>query len=162
MSERPSILNMTVPDFSAEITGTTPFQLSQHRGKNLVLYFYPKDNTPGCTQEAQAFRDDFTQFNALNTVLVGVSRDSLRVHEGFKTKQALPFELLADTEESLCHLFDVIKQKSMYGKQVRGIERSTFILNTEGVLVREWRKVKVKGHSSEVLQVLRELTGISA
>ncbi len=93
---------------------------------------------------------------------MGVSRDSLRVHEGFKTKQALPFELLADTEESLCHLFDVIKQKSMYGKQVRGIERSTFILNTEGVLVREWRKVKVKGHSSEVLQVLRELTGISA
>ncbi|MCF7986391.1 MAG: peroxiredoxin [Methylovulum sp.] len=158
----PISIGCAVPDFELPSTGTNPFRLTDCRGQLVVLYFYPKDNTPGCTQEAQAFRDDFTQFNALNTVLVGVSRDSLRVHEGFKTKQALPFELLADTEESLCHLFDVIKQKSMYGKQVRGIERSTFILNTEGVLVREWRKVKVKGHSSEVLQVLRELTGISA
>lgn len=154
----PISIGCAVPDFELPSTGANLFRLTDFRGHWVVLYFYPKDNTPGCTQEAQAFRDDFTQFNALNAVLVGVSRDSLRVHEGFKSKQALPFDLLADTEEHLCHLFDVIKQKSLYGKQVRGIERSTFILDTEGVLVREWRKVKVKGHSSEVLLALRELT----
>jgi len=154
----PISIGNVVPDFELPATGINLFRLTNFRGHFVVLYFYPKDNTAGCTQEAQAFREDYEQFNALNAVLVGVSRDSLRVHEGFKAKYALPFELLADTEENLCNLFAVIKQKSMYGKQVRGIERSTFLLNEEGVLMREWRKVKVKTHSEEVLQALRELT----
>jgi peroxiredoxin Q/BCP len=124
-----------------------------------VLYFYPKDNTPGCTQEGQAFRDNIEQFNALNAVILGVSRDSVRVHQGFKDKQQFPFDLLSDADETLCQLFDVIKMKNMYGKQVRGIERSTFLLDPDGLLVREWRKVKVKTHCEDVLQALHQLTG---
>lgn len=148
-----------VPDFTASATGGKTIALADYRGKYLVLYFYPKDNTPGCTQQGQAFRDHIGQFNALNAVIVGVSRDSVRVHEGFKDKQQFPFDLLADTDETLCRLFDVIKMKNMYGKQARGIERSTFLLDPEGVLVHEWRKVKVKTHCEDVLQALHQLTG---
>ncbi|MGZ8136512.1 MAG: peroxiredoxin [Methylococcaceae bacterium] len=148
-----------VPDFEASSTGDKTVRLTDYRGHYVVLYFYPKDNTPGCTQEAQAFRDDIKSFAAINAVILGVSRDTVRVHEGFKCKQALPFDLLADEDEKLCQLFDVIKMKNMYGKQVRGIERSTFLIDKAGLLIREWRKVKVKSHSDEVLQVLKELAG---
>jgi len=147
-----------VPDFEASSTGDKTVKLSDYQGKYLLIYFYPKDNTPGCTQEGQGFRDNIEKFTALNTVIVGVSRDTVRVHEGFKCKQEFPFDLLSDPDEKLCQLFDVIKMKSMYGKQVRGIERSTFLVNPEGLLVHEWRKVKVKTHCEEVLQVLHELT----
>lgn len=148
-----------VPDVEVMATGDKTVKLADYRGHAVVLYFYPKDNTPGCTQEGQAFRDRFNKFTALNAVILGVSRDSVRVHEGFKAKQQLPFDLLSDSEEKLCQLFDAIKMKNMYGKQVRGIERSTFLIDAEGLLVREWRKVKVKGHSDEVLQVLSGLAG---
>jgi len=158
----PISVGCAVPDFELPSTGDTIFRLADFRGSYLVLYFYPKDNTPGCTQEAQAFRDNIDKFTALNAVLVGVSRDTVRVHEGFKAKQGLPFELLSDNEETLCGLFDVIKLKNMYGKQVRGIERSTFLIDPDGVLVREWRKVKVKSHSDEVLTSLHELAGAKA
>lgn len=148
-----------VPDFEAVATGDLTIALADYRGKYLVLYFYPKDNTPSCTQEGQAFRDNIEQFNALNAVILGVSRDSVRVHQGFKDKQQFPFDLLSDADETLCQLFDVIKMKNMYGKQVRGIERSTFLLDPDGLLVREWRKVKVKTHCEDVLQALHQLTG---
>lgn len=146
-----------VPDFEADATGDKTMKLSAFRGKNVILYFYPKDNTPGCTQEGQQFRDHIAEFEALNAVVFGVSRDSVKVHEGFKCKHAFPFDLLSDKEETLCRLFDVIKMKNMYGKQVRGIERSTFLIDAEGTLVHEWRKVKVKEHISDVLSALREL-----
>ena len=132
--------------------------LTDYKGKYLVLYFYPKDSTPGCTLEGQAFRDNYAKFKALNAEIVGVSRDSLKSHENFKCKQEFPFELISDTDESLCNAFDVIQMKNMYGKQVRGIERSTFLLDPEGNLVKEWRKVSVKGHCEEVLQALAELS----
>jgi peroxiredoxin Q/BCP len=148
-----------VPDFEAPSTGEKTFKLSDYRGSYVVLYFYPKDNTPGCTQEGQSFRDNIEKFNALNTIILGVSRDTVRVHEGFKCKQAFPFDLLSDHDEALCRLFDVIKMKTLYGKTVRGIERSTFLIDPQGVLAREWRKVKVKTHVEEVLQALTELTG---
>lgn len=147
------------PDFQALSTGDKTVSLNGLRGKFVVLYFYPKDNTPGCTQEGQAFRDNIDKFSAFNAVILGVSRDSVKMHEGFKTKQQFPFDLLSDGDEVLCQLFNVIAMKNMYGKQVRGIVRSTFLINPEGVLVREWRKVKVKGHSEEVLQALAELAG---
>lgn len=149
----------SVPEFAALATGDKTVKLSDYQGRYLVLYFYPKDNTPGCTQEGQSFRDNIERFNAGNAVIVGVSRDSVKVHEGFKCKQGFPFDLLSDTDEKLCELFDVIKMKNMYGKQVRGIERSTFLIDPQGVLVREWRKVKVNDHCEEVLQVLNELAG---
>lgn len=148
-----------VPDFQAPSTGGKTFRLSDYRGNYVVLYFYPKDNTPGCTQEGQHFRDNIQKFNALNAVILGVSRDTLHVHEGFKCKQAFPFDLLSDQDEALCRLFDVIKMKTLYGKAVRGIERSTFLIDPQGLLAREWRKVKVKTHIEEVLQALMELTG---
>jgi len=138
-------------------TGDKSIQLSDYQGKYLILYFYPRDNTPGCTTEGQNFRDKIAEFEALNTVILGVSRDSVRVHEGFKTKQSFPFDLLSDQEEKLCNLFDVIKMKNMYGKQVRGIERSTFLIDPNGILIHEWRKVKVKVHINEVLQTVKEL-----
>lgn len=150
-------LGQAVPDFQLPATGEQTLALSDFKGKRLLLYFYPKDNTPGCTQEGQAFRDNIEQFDALNTVILGVSRDSVKVHEGFKCKQNFPFDLLSDKDEQLCSLFDVIKMKNMYGKQVRGIERSTFLIDENGVLIHEWRKVKVKTHLDEVLQVLRQL-----
>jgi peroxiredoxin Q/BCP len=145
-----------IPDFSISTTGDKIMQLSDYRDKNVVLYFYPKDSTPGCTQEGQDFKAHFAEFNDLNCVIFGISRDSIRSHENFKCKQDFPFELLSDSEEQLCQLFDVIKMKNMYGKQVRGIERSTFLINTEGLLIYEWRKVKVKNHVTEVLEQLKK------
>lgn len=151
-------LNTTTPNFEADSTGEIPFKLSNFLGKKVIIYFYPRDNTPGCTQEGKDFRDNIEQFTAHNAVIFGVSRDSVKVHEGFKTKQDFPFELLSDKDEKLCQLFDVIKMKNMYGKQVRGIERSTFLIDEKGVLVYEWRKVKVKIHIEEVLQKLTDLS----
>jgi peroxiredoxin Q/BCP len=153
-----SLINIgdAVTDFVALSTGAKEFKLSDFRGQFLVIYFYPKDNTPGCTQEGLAFRDAYEKFTALNAVIFGVSRDSIKMHEGFKAKQAFPFDLLSDSDEALCTLFDVIKMKAMYGKQVRGIERSTFIIDPNGVLIHEWRKVKVKNHCEDVLTVLHE------
>lgn len=150
-------LDQVVPDIEISSTGEKTIKFSDYRGKYLVVYFYPKDNTPGCTQEGQSFRDNIDQFTALNAVVLGVSRDSVKVHEGFKCKQQFPFDLLADQDETLCQLFDVIKMKNMYGKEVRGIERSTFLIDPQGVLVREWRKVKVKEHCQDVLKALGEL-----
>ena len=157
MSERPSILNMTVPDFSAQITGTTPFQLSQYRGKKLVLFFYPKDNTPGCTTESLQFRELYPKFQKAGTEIIGISRDSIRSHDGFKSKLDLPFELISDADEMVCTMFDVIVMKSMYGKKVRGIERSTFVIDAAGKIVKEWRGVKVPGHVDEVLEFVQSL-----
>ncbi|MEQ1740162.1 MAG: peroxiredoxin [Methyloglobulus sp.] len=148
----------TVPNFEAKATGDKTIHLSDYRGKYVVLYFYPKDSTPGCTQEGQDFRDNIDKFTALDAVILGVSRDSLKSHENFKCKQEFPFDLISDNEETLCRLFDVIKMKNMYGKQVRGIERSTFLIDPLGVLVREWRKVSVKGHCEQVLLALQEVS----
>lgn len=150
-------LNHAVPDFHAVATSGREVRLSDYRGQKVLLYFYPKDNTPGCTQEGLDFKAHFEAFNALNCVIFGVSRDSLKVHEGFKCKQAFPFELISDSEETLCALFDVIKMKSMYGKQVRGIERSTFLIDEQGLMIQAWRKVQVKTHVAEVLCFLRQL-----
>jgi peroxiredoxin Q/BCP len=146
-----------VPDFEALSTGDKTIKLVDYRGSFVVIYFYPKDNTPGCIQEGQSFRDNIDKFTALGAVIIGVSRDTVRVHEGFKCKQGFPFDLVSDTDEKLCQLFDVIKMKNMYGKQVRGIERSTFLIDPQGSLVREWRKVKVKNHCEEILNALTEL-----
>ena len=145
-----------VPNFSAAATGEQTIKLRELRGKNIVLYFYPRDNTPGCTREGQAFRDQITKFKRRNTLVLGVSRDSLAAHEKFRDKQGFPFDL-ADEDEKLCTLFDVIKLKNMYGKKVRGIERSTFLIDAEGVLRHEWRKVKVDGHVEQVLEALKAL-----
>ncbi len=151
------MLNHAVADFQLAATNHTTFQLSQYLGKNLVLYFYPKDATPGCTTQGVQFRDAHAHFLACNTVIFGISRDSLKSHENFKAKFTFPFELLADTEELACNLFGVIKMKNMYGKQVRGIERSTFVIDKQGVLVKEWRGVKVDGHVAEVLNFVQSL-----
>ncbi len=147
----------TVADFSLPATGGQMFTLSAARGKHLVIYFYPKDNTPGCTTEAQQFRDLYTQFQNLNCEIVGISRDSLKSHENFKTKFTLPFALLSDTGEAACTLFGVIKMKNMYGKQVRGIERSTFVFDKAGALRHEWRGLKANGHAQEVLDFVTTL-----
>ncbi|MFO2553412.1 peroxiredoxin [Legionella pneumophila serogroup 1] len=146
-----------VPDFAFNATNNVQGHLNDYKGQITVLYFYPKDATPGCTTEGQDFRDAYSQFKDLNTVIFGISRDSLKSHEQFKSKQNFPFELISDSNETLCQMFDVIKMKSMYGKQVRGIERSTFIINAQGVLTHEWRKVNVKGHVEEVLDTVRSL-----
>jgi peroxiredoxin Q/BCP len=151
------MLNQPVPDFELPATGGMPFQLSRYRGKKVVIYFYPKDSTPGCTTEGQDFRDLHAGFLAADTTIFGVSRDSLRSHDNFKCKQNFPFELLCDAEEKACTLFGVIKMKNMYGKQVRGIERSTFVIDAAGVLRREWRGVKVAGHAQEVLDFVKTL-----
>jgi len=151
------MIDQIVDDFSLPATGGRTFTLSACRGNLVVLYFYPKDSTPGCTTEAQQFRDLHARFAATGAVVVGVSRDSIKSHENFKAKQELPFDLLSDAEELLCNRFAVIKQKSMYGKQVRGIERSTFVIDRKGVLRREWRGVKVAGHAQEVLDFLTQL-----
>lgn len=157
VAERPSALNKIVPDFSAPMTGEQTFQLADYKGKKIVLYFYPKDNTPGCTTEGIHFRDLHEQFRAANAEILGVSRDSLRSHESFKAKLALPFELISDPDETLCTMFDVMKMKNMYGKKVRGIERSTFIIDESGKLVKEWRGVKVPGHIDDVLEFVKAL-----
>ena len=146
-----------VPAFAADATGDQKIRSKDLRGSHVVLYFYPKDSTPGCTLEGQDFRDNHARFRRAKTVILGVSRDSIASHEKFKAKQAFPFELLSDTDETLCKLFDVIKQKNMYGKKVRGIERSTFLIDKEGVLRKEWRKVKVAGHVEEVLAAVKAL-----
>lgn len=157
MAESPSALNMTVPDFSAEMTGDQTFRLSDYKGKKLVLYFYPKDNTPGCTTESMQFRDLYQQFQEANAEIFGISRDSIRSHESFKAKLDMPFELISDPDEAVCNLFDVMKMKTMYGKQARGVERSTFIIDGNGTLVKEWRGVKVPGHVDEVLEFVKAL-----
>ena len=145
------------PAFSLPATGEQTLGLADFKGRKLVLYFYPKDSTPGCTKEGQAFRDLYDQFQAADCDILGVSRDSVRSHENFKAKQGFPFALLSDAEEALCQAFDVIKEKNMYGRKVFGIERSTFLVDGTGVLRGEWRKVKVDGHAEEVLQAVREL-----
>lgn len=148
--------NTKVADFSAPSTAGT-FALSGQRGHPLVLYFYPKDNTPGCTTEGAQFRDLHKAFVRAGAVVAGVSRDSLKSHENFTAKLKLPFELIADVDEKLCAQFGVIKMKNMYGRKVRGIERSTFLIGPDGSLVREWRGVKVPGHADEVLEAVRDL-----
>lgn len=146
-----------VADFSLPATGNQTFNLTAARGKHLVIYFYPKDNTPGCTTEAQQFRDLYPEFQKADCEVVGVSRDSLKSHENFKAKFTLPFALLSDADEVACGLFGVIKQKNMYGKQVRGIERSTFVLDKDGILQKEWRGLKADGHAQEVLDFVTTL-----
>jgi len=145
-----------IADFSAPATGGT-FKLSDHAGHPVVLYFYPKDNTSGCTLEGEQFRDLHAAFRKAGAVVAGVSRDSLKSHEGFKAKKEFPFELISDADEALCKAFDVIRMKNMYGKQVRGIERSTFLIGPDRTLLREWRKVKVDGHAQEVLDAVKAL-----
>ncbi len=152
-----SVTGLAVPEFEAPATSGQTFRLSAYRGKKLVLYFYPKDSTPGCTVEGQNFRDLHSEFARANTLVFGISRDSLKSHESFKAKMAFPFELIADTDETVCKMFDVIKMKNMYGKQVRGIERSTFLIDATGRVAREWRGVKVPGHVDEVLEATRNL-----
>lgn len=141
-----------VPAFSLDATGEQKISLSSLKGKNVVIYFYPKDNTPGCTTESQNFRDSAEEFSKSNTVILGVSRDSIRSHENFKAKHDMPFELISDPDEKLCAIFDVIKLKKLYGREYMGVERSTFLIDSKGVLRNEWRKVKVKGHVEEVLE----------
>ena len=153
-----SLQDITVPVTTPIAGEHATCTLSDYRGKNVVLYFYPKDHTPGCTDESMAFRDAFNEFAAANTVIFGISRDSLKSHDNFKAKLELPFELISDSEELLCTQFDVIKQKMMYGKQVRGIERSTFVLDKNGDLVCEWRAVKVPGHVQDVLACVQALS----
>lgn len=150
-------LNQTVPDFTIAATGDQTLRLSALRGHRVVLYFYPKDDTPGCTTEGQDFRDHYATFQALDTCIFGVSRDDLKSHEKFRAQHDFPFDLLADTDETLCQLFGVMKLKNRYGKQVMGIERSTFLIDRQGVLRCEWRDVKVPGHVAEVLEAVQEL-----
>lgn len=151
------VVNKPLPEFEASATGGVTVTNTSHNGQILVLYFYPKDNTPGCTTEAMQFRDKYSQFTKLGAVVFGVSRDNMASHDGFKEKLELPFELIADTEEKMCHMFGVVKNKIMYGKKVKGIERSTFLINQDGVLVQEWRGLKVPGHVDEVLKEVKAL-----
>jgi len=144
----------TAPDFTAEATSNQTINLSGLKGKKVVLYFYPKDSTPGCTNQGGDFRDLYPRFQAANTEVFGVSRDGLKSHENFKAKQNFPFELISDKDETLCKLYDVIKLKKLYGKEHLGIERSTFLIDEEGKLLQEWRKVKVAGHVQEVLDAV--------
>ncbi len=149
--------NKPVTDFTLPATGGVDFNLHPIHSKSLVIYFYPKDNTPGCTTEAQQFRDLYAEYQKAGCEIVGVSRDSIKSHENFKAKFTLPFELLSDAEEIACNIFGVIKQKKMYGKDVRGIERSTFVLDAKGVISKEWRGLKADGHAQEVLEFVRSL-----
>ena len=151
-------INTKVKKFKVSATNELEIDSSDLIGKSYVIYFYPKDNTPGCTQEGEDFRDLYKEFKKLKTEIYGVSRDSLKSHEGFKEKYKYPFELISDTEEKLCNLFDVIKEKNMYGKKYMGIERSTFLINKEGKLSAEWRKVKVNGHAAEVLEEVKKIS----
>jgi peroxiredoxin Q/BCP len=151
------MIDTMITDFELPATGDKLFRLADLRGKTLVIYFYPKDSTPGCTSEAQQFRDLYPGFIKAGCEVVGVSRDSIRSHENFKARQDLPFALLSDADETLCTQFSVIRMKSMYGKQVRGIERSTFVIDGQGVLRREWRGVKTQGHAQEVLDYVTTL-----
>ncbi|NNC76601.1 MAG: peroxiredoxin [Woeseiaceae bacterium] len=150
-------LNRVVGDFKSDATSGKTVRLKELRGKNIVLYFYPKDSTPGCTQEGKDFRDLHERFKRQKTVIFGVSRDSIASHEKFKAKQQFPFELISDPDESVCRKFDVIREKSLYGRKFMGVERSTFLIDKEGKLRGEWRKVKVKGHADEVLDAVKNL-----
>jgi thioredoxin-dependent peroxiredoxin len=149
--------NLTVPDFELPSTGGATFRLSEQRGKALVLYFYPKDNTPGCTEEGLQFRDNYAAFQNAGCNIYGISRDSVGSHEGFKAKMTFPFDLLSDTDERVCEMFGVMKMKNMYGKQVRGVERSTFVIDAAGVVRKEWRGVKVPEHAQAVLDFVNTL-----
>jgi peroxiredoxin Q/BCP len=153
----PVNIDQPVPGFVAMATSGKDIDFSRLRGWNVVIYFYPKDDTPGCTLEGQGFRDNYEAFKAAKTLVFGVSRDTIKSHEKFRCKYSLPFELISDADESLCRQFDVIKTKNMYGKQVQGIERSTFLIDADGVLRRAWRGVKVDGHVAEVLAATRAL-----
>ena len=150
-------LGKKVPDFTAIATNDSEFSISKHVGKNIVIYFYPKDSTPGCTKEGEDFRDQFEAFCSNNAIIVGVSRDSIKSHDKFICKYNFPFDLIADEDETVCQLFDVIKEKNMYGRKYMGIERSTFLIDTNGTLINEWRKVKVKDHVEEVLDALENI-----
>ena len=145
------------PKFNGICTNNKNFSNKDFIGKKLVIYFYPKDSTPGCTTQGQDFRDNFKTFKKLNTGILGVSRDSVKSHENFKLKQSFPFELLSDPNEKMCKAFDVMKMKSMYGKQYMGVDRSTFLIDEKGRVIKEWRSVKVKGHVEEVLSLVKEL-----
>ena len=150
-------LDQPIADFQVQATSEQAVTLSALKGQQVVIYFYPKDSTPGCTTQGQGFRDHHAEFKAANTVVFGVSRDSLKSHENFKAKQAFPFELISDKDESLCQLFDVIKLKKLYGKEYLGVDRSTFLIDKDGVLRKEWRGVKVPGHVAEVLEQAQAL-----
>ena len=150
-------LGKAIPDFKGKITNDLIIKFSDYKGQNIVIYFYPKDNTPGCTKEGEDFRDYFEDFKKNNTIILGVSRDSVASHDKFTCKYNFPFKLISDEDEKVCKLFDVIKEKNMYGRKYMGIERSTFLINHEGTLVNEWRKVKVKGHVEQVLGTLNDL-----
>ena len=150
-------IDQPVDDFQIPATSEKTVSLSQLKGKQVVIYFYPKDSTPGCTTEGQGFRDHYAEFQAANTEVFGVSRDSLKSHENFKAKQGFPFELLSDKDEALCQLFDVIKLKKLYGKEYLGVDRSTFLIDKDGVLRHEWRGVKVPGHVEAVLEQTKAL-----
>ena len=150
-------LDQPVADFSAAATSGVQVSLSALKGHNVVIYFYPKDSTPGCTTEGQDFRDHHAAFQAANTLVFGVSRDGMKSHENFKCKQAFPFELISDKDEALCQLFDVIKLKKLYGKEYLGVDRSTFLIDKNGVLRQEWRGVKVPGHVEAVLAAAQAL-----
>jgi peroxiredoxin Q/BCP len=151
------LTGLAVPDFSAPATGGGTFRLSAVAGKTVVLYFYPRDNTPGCTDEGRQFNDLHGQFRQLDCDVYGISRDSLRSHENFKSKMGFSFELLSDEDEHVCNMFDVMKMKNMYGKKVRGVERSTFVIDANGIMRREWRGVKVPGHAREVLEFVESI-----
>ncbi len=151
-------IGQTMPMCEIPATSNLTFSPKAYQGKKLVLYFYPKDSTPGCTVEAGEFRDHIDEFNQANALVVGVSRDNLRSHENFRQKLGLPFELVADTEEKLCTIFNVIKMKNMYGKQVRGVDRSTFLFDSKGILRKEWRGIKVTGHVAEVLAAAKAMS----
>jgi peroxiredoxin Q/BCP len=153
-------INKKVPLLKLPGTSDLQFNLSDYKGRFLVIYFYPKDATPGCTTQGVDFRDAYKKFQALDTEIFGISRDTLKSHENFKAKFTFPFELLSDEEEKACELFGVIKMKNMYGKQVRGIERSTFVIDPDGKLIQAWRGVKVEGHVKEVLQFIKQLNSI--
>jgi peroxiredoxin Q/BCP len=157
MPTRTLQIDKKVPAFSAPVTGGKTFKLADAAGKKLVLYFYPRDNTPGCTKEGEAFRDLYPAFKKAGAVVLGVSPDSLKSHEKFKEKMAFPFELIADEDLSVCELFGVYKEKSLYGRKYMGVERSTFLVDEKGVLQHEWRKVKVPGHAEEVLTAVKAL-----
>ncbi|MEN9904942.1 MAG: putative peroxiredoxin bcp [Pseudomonadota bacterium] len=151
------VVNKLIPEFEAHATGGVKVTNQSHLGQVMVLYFYPKDNTPGCTTEAMEFRDQYQNFVEEGAVVFGVSRDNMKSHDDFKLKLELPFELIADTEEKMCHMFGVVKNKIMYGKKVKGIERSTFLIGADGLLKQEWRGLKVPGHVEEVLGAVRAL-----
>ena len=154
------VVNKPLPEFESMATGNVRVSNTSHNGQVMVLYFYPKDNKPGCTTEALQFRDRYKDFVKAGAAVFGVSRDNMKSHEDFKEKLELPFELVADTEEKMCHMFGVVKNKIMYGKKVKGIERSTFLINEEGILTHEWRGLKVPGHVDEVIKAVKSLNAL--